>query len=153
VAKKSAGLVMYRFKDSRLEVLLVHPGGPFWAKKDDGAWSIPKGEYSDDEEPLRVAKREFNEETGHEADGNFIPLKPIRQTGGKVINAWAVEGDCDAGMIKSNTFTMEWPPRSGKQAEFPEIDRAGWFSVNRAKQKILKGQRGFLEELCGILRL
>lgn len=144
---------MYRFKDSQLEVLLVHPGGPFWAKKDDGAWSIPKGEYSDDEEPLHVAKREFNEETGHEADGNFIPLKPIKQTGGKVVNAWAVEGDCDAGMIKSNTFTMEWPPRSGKQAEFPEIDRAGWFSVNRAKQKILRGQRGFLEELCGILGL
>jgi predicted NUDIX family NTP pyrophosphohydrolase len=153
VAKKSAGLIMYRFKDSQLEVLLVHPGGPFWAKKDNGAWSIPKGEYSDDEEPLKVARREFKEETGHKADGDFMPLKPIKQPGGKVISAWAVEGDCDAGMIKSNTFTMQWPPRSGKRAAFPEVDRAGWFAVNRARQKILKGQRGFLEELSEILRV
>jgi len=149
---KSAGLIMYRFRDAQLEVFLVHPGGPFWAKKDDGAWSIPKGEYSEDEEPFSVAKREFTEETGHEAAGEFIPLKPIKQPSGKIVSAWAVEGDCDAARIKSNSFTMEWPPRSGKQAEFPEVDRADWFAIKMAKQKILKGQRGFLEELCKILK-
>ena len=142
---------MYRFRDSQLEVFLVHPGGPFWSKKDDGAWSIPKGEYADDEEPFSVAKREFTEETGYKADGEFIPLKPIKQPGRKIISAWAVEGDCDAARIRSNSFTMEWPPRSGRQAEFPEVDRADWFSITRAKQKILKGQGGFLEELCEIL--
>jgi predicted NUDIX family NTP pyrophosphohydrolase len=143
---------MYRFRDSRLEVFLVHPGGPFWSRKDDGAWSIPKGEYADDEEPFSVAKREFTEETGYEADGEFIPLKPIKQPSGKIISAWAVEGDCDASGVKSNSFTMEWPPRSGRQAEFPEVDRADWFSIDIAKQKILKGQIGFLEELCEILK-
>ena len=149
---KSAGLLMYRFRDSQLEVFLVHPGGPFWSKKDDGAWSIPKGEYSEEEEPFSVAKREFTEETGYEAVGEFVPLKPIKQPSGKIVSAWAVEGDCDAGSIKSNFFTMEWPPRSGKQAEFPEVDRADWFAIKMAKRKILKGQRGFLEELCGILK-
>ena len=149
---KSAGLIMYRFRDAQLEVFLVHPGGPFWIHKDDGVWSIPKGEYADAEEPLSAAKREFNEETGHGADGEFMPLKPVKQPGGKIIRAWAVEGDCDAGRIKSNTFTMEWPPRSGIQSEFPEVDRAGWFTIHMAKQKILKGQRRFLEELCQILK-
>jgi predicted NUDIX family NTP pyrophosphohydrolase len=152
MSKKSAGLIIYRFKGPQLEVFLVHPGGPFWAKKDDGAWSIPKGEYSDDEEPLSVAKREFNEETGREAHGDFIPLKPIKQPSGKIISAWAVEGDCDATRIRSNTFMMQWPPRSGRQAEFPEVDRAGWFTINTATRKILKGQKGFLEELCEILK-
>ena len=151
MSKKSAGLLMYHFRDSQLEVFLVHPGGPFWAKKDDGAWSIPKGEHADDEEPLGAAKREFNEETGCEAEGDFIPLTPLRQPSRKIISAWALEGDCDAEGIKSNTFTMEWPPRSGTQAEFPEVDRAGWFTMDRAKQKILKGQQGFLDELCRIL--
>jgi predicted NUDIX family NTP pyrophosphohydrolase len=149
--KKSAGLLMYRFRNSLLEVFLVHPGGPFWAKKDDGAWSIPKGEYADDEEPLNAAKREFMEETGCEAEGEFIPLTPLRQPSRKIVRAWAVEGDCDAEGIKSNTFTMEWPPRSGIEAEFPEVDRAEWFSINSARRKILKGQQGFLDELCKIL--
>ncbi|RPI35087.1 MAG: NUDIX domain-containing protein, partial [Nitrospiraceae bacterium] len=114
-------------------------------------WSMPKGEYADDEEPFSAAKREFTEETGYEADGEYIPLKPIKQPGRKIISAWAVQGDCDAARIRSNSFTMEWPPRSGRQAEFPEVDRADWFAITKAKQKILKGQRGFLEELCEIL--
>ena len=143
---------MYRFKDSRLEVLLVHPGGPFWKNKDEGAWSIPKGEYSDEEDPFEVAKREFNEETGYQADGEFLPLKSRRQSSGKTIRAWAYEGDCDASRITSNTFTIEWPPHSGKQAEFPEVDRAQWFEINEAKQKLLKGQLAFLDELCDILK-
>ena len=152
MGKKSAGLVMYRYRDSNLEVFLVHPGGPYWAKKDDGAWSIPKGEYSDNEEPFAAAKREFKEETGYDAEGNFIPLTPIKQPSRKLISAWAFEGDCDASTIKSNTFTMEWPPRSGKQAEFPEVDRAEWFSTNKAKKKLLKGHIGLIEELCEILQ-
>jgi len=151
MAKKSAGLIMYRFNDSKLEVLLVHPGGPYWAKKDEGAWSIPKGEYSDDEEPLTVAIREFEEETGHKAEGEFAPLRPIQQPSRKIVSAWAFEGDCDASKIKSNAFTMEWPPRSGKLAEFPEVDRAEWFIISTAKQKLLKGQVGFMDELCEIL--
>ena len=150
MGKQSAGLLMVRYRDSNLEVFLVHPGGPFWSKKDEGAWSIPKGEYTDEEDPLTAARREFKEETGSEAAGNFIPLSPLKQPGGKVISAWAVEGDCRAEAVKSNTFTMEWPPRSGKQAEFPEVDRAAWFSIEQAKKKILKGQAGFIEELCSL---
>ena len=150
--KKSAGLVMYRYRNSILEVFLVHPGGPYWAKKDDGSWSIPKGEYSDDEEPFQVAKREFKEETGYDAKGDFLPLTTIKQPSRKLISAWAFEGDCDASTIKSNTFKMEWPPRSGKEAEFPEVDRAEWFPTNMAKKKLLKGHIGFIEELCEILK-
>ncbi|NIM14358.1 MAG: NUDIX domain-containing protein [Candidatus Aminicenantes bacterium] len=149
--KLSAGLLMYRFRDEKLEVFLVHPGGPYWAKKDMGSWSIPKGEYSQEEDPFIAAKREFHEETGFELDGQFIPLTTLKQSSGKKITAWAIEGDCDASKIKSNTFTLEWPPRSGKQMEFPEIDRAEWFGINLAKKKILKGQVGFIEELCNIL--
>ncbi|MEA1899644.1 MAG: NUDIX domain-containing protein [Thermodesulfobacteriota bacterium] len=137
MGKKSAGLVMYRYQDSILEFLLVHPGGPYWAKKNDGSWSIPKGEYSDDEEPFQVAKREFKEETGYDAKGNFLPLTQIKQPSRKLISAWAFEGDCDASAIKSNTFKMEWPPRSGKEAEFPEVDRAEWFPTKIAKKKLL----------------
>lgn len=129
---KSAGLIMYRFKGSILEVFLVHPGGPYWAKKDDGSWSIPKGEYADEEDPFAVAKREFKEETGFGAEGNFISLTPIRQSSMKLVSAWAFEGDCDARSIKSNTFKMEWPPNSGKEVEFPE-DRAEWFPITIAK--------------------
>ncbi len=143
---------MYRYRDLRLEVFLVHPGGPFWAKKDEGAWSIPKGEYVDEEDPLTAARREFKEETGCEAAGDLSPLSPLKQPGGKVISAWAVEGDCRADTIKSNTFTLEWPPRSGRQAEFPEVDRAAWFSIEQAKKKILKGQVGFIEELCSLVK-
>ena len=140
---------MFRYADAELEVLLVHPGGPFWAKKDEGAWSIPKGEYEEHEAPFEVARREFQEETGFKAIANtFIQLDPIRQPSGKLISAWAFEGDCDPSGIASNTFAMEWPPRSGKQAQFPEVDRAGWFSIDAASKKIHKGQLGFIEQLC-----
>jgi predicted NUDIX family NTP pyrophosphohydrolase len=150
--KKSAGLIMYRYRDLALQVLLVHPGGPFWANKDKGAWSIPKGEYGDDEDPLAVAKREFKEETGQTAKGDLIPLSPIKQPGGKFITAWAFMGNCDATSIKSNTFTMEWPPRSGQKTEFPEVDRGGWFMIDTARKKIVKGQVGFIDELCNLLK-
>jgi predicted NUDIX family NTP pyrophosphohydrolase len=145
--KKTAGLLLYRIRDSALEVLLVHPGGPFWAKRDEGAWSIPKGEFDEDEEPLNAAKREFQEETGFSVDGNFIDLAPLKQRSGKVIYAWALESDCDAAAIKSNLFSIEWPPRSGNRREYPEVDRAGWFALELAKRKIVPGQVGFLEEL------
>jgi len=144
---------MYRFREGVLEVFLVHPGGPFWAKKDLGAWSLPKGEFDPEEDALAAARREFAEETGFPAEGEFIPLTPLKQPSGKIIAAWAFEGDCDPGAVQSNTFTLEWPPRSGKQKEFPEIDRAGWFTLEEAKVKITKGQTGFLEELARILRL
>jgi predicted NUDIX family NTP pyrophosphohydrolase len=150
--KKSAGLLIYRRHHGALEVLLVHPGGPFWAKKDEGSWSIPKGEYTPEEDPLEVAKREFQEETGSQALGEFMPLTPRKQPSGKIITAWAFEGDCDASAVKSNTFLMEWPPHSGRQQEFPEVDRAGWFSIPVAKEKIVKGQAGFLDELNQILQ-
>ncbi len=150
--KMSAGLLMYRRRRRILEVFLVHPGGPFWSKKDAGAWSIPKGEYAAGEDPFEVAKREFREETGFEASGGFFPLTPRKQPSGKIITAWAFEGDCDASAVKSNTFSMEWPPRSGRQQEFPEVDRAGWFTLPDAKQKIIKGQSGFIEELSQILK-
>ncbi len=147
--KKSAGLIMFRYSDGKLEVLLVHPGGPFWAKKDEGAWSIPKGEYEEHESPFEVARREFTEETGFAAEADtYIPLDPLRQPSRKLISAWAFQGDCDPVAITSNTFTMEWPPRSGKQCEFPEVDRGGWFAIEEAMKKITKGQLGFLEQLC-----
>jgi predicted NUDIX family NTP pyrophosphohydrolase len=145
--KESAGIVLYRYYDSSLEIFLVHPGGPFWKNKDAGAWSIPKGEFDKGEDPLEAAKREFHEETGCSVDGSFIALRPARQPGGKVVHAWAVEGDCEAESIKSNSFTMEWPPRSGQRKEFLEVDRAGWFSLELARQKILKGQVILLDEL------
>jgi predicted NUDIX family NTP pyrophosphohydrolase len=147
MAKKSAGLLLYRFRAGALEMFLVHPGGPFWAKKDTGAWSIPKGEFEEGEDPLTAAKREFQEETGFPVAGNFIALSPLKQAGGKLVFAWAVEGDCDAAAITSNIFSMEWPPRSGKRKEFSEVDRASWFPLEIAREKIVKGQRGFLDEL------
>jgi predicted NUDIX family NTP pyrophosphohydrolase len=143
---------MYRTCNRKLELFLVHPGGPFWARKDEGAWSIPKGEYSDDEDPFKAATREFQEETGFEAAGEMLELTAIKQQGGKIVRAWAVEGNCDATAIKSNTFSMEWPPRSGKSQEFPEIDKAEWFDVEQAREKILKGQVGLIEELQVILK-
>ena len=149
--KQSAGILLYRFRDSELGIFLVHPGGPFWAKKDAGAWSIPKGEFAADENPLAAAKREFAEETGCAVDGNFVELPPVKQPGGKLVYVWAVEGDCNAESIKSNLFTLEWPPRSGKRKDFPEVDRAGWFDLKLAKEKILKGQLVFLEQLQRIL--
>ncbi len=144
----SAGLLMYRIKDGAIQVLLVHPGGPFFQKKDEGAWSIPKGEPDADEDLLITAQREFEEETGLKPTGPFIPLKPIQQKGGKIVHAWAFAGDCDPAAIKSNTFTMEWPPHSGKQREFPEIDRAEFFDLATAKIKINVGQGALIEELC-----
>lgn len=139
---------MYRFHNSQLEVLLVHPGGPFWAKKDAGAWSIPKGEFDEGEDPLAAAKREFREETGCAIDAALIPLRPLKQRGGKLVYAWMVEGNCDPAAIKSNTFTIQWPPRSGRRQVFPEVDRAEWFPIDEADAKLLAGQRGFLDELA-----
>jgi predicted NUDIX family NTP pyrophosphohydrolase len=145
--KKSAGLLLYRKVDGAIEVFLGHPGGPFWVKKDDGAWSIPKAEFDVGENPLDAAKREFQEETGFVAEGEFQPLKPVRQRGGKIVYSWAVHFDLDASAVKSNTFSMEWPPGSGRMREFPEIDRAGWFKINLAKRKILKSQLDLLDQL------
>jgi len=125
----------------------VHPGGPFWKNRDAGAWSIPKGEFGPDEDPLQAARREFLEETGFTAEGDFIPLTPVIQAGGKVVYAWAVEGDCDPDAIKSSTFTLEWPPKSGKEQQFPEVDRAGWFDLETASQKINQAQKALLKEL------
>lgn len=130
-----------------MDVLLVHPGGPIWAKRDAGAWSIPKGEPEAGEDALTAARREFAEELGRGVDGTFIPLSPVRQPGGKVVHAWAVEADFDTSSIASNTFSMEWPPRSGRQQVFPEIDRAEWFPLDVARQKILAGQAPLLDEL------
>lgn len=145
--KKSAGLLLYRERRGSMEVFLVHPGGPFWAKKDDGAWSIPKGEFDADEEPLDAARREFQEETGFVAVGEYLPLTPVRQRGGKTVYAWAVRGDADAALAKSNTFSIEWPHGSGKMREFPEIDRADWFDIDVARRKILKSQLPLLEQI------
>jgi predicted NUDIX family NTP pyrophosphohydrolase len=152
MAKQSAGLVMYRFGDSGIDVLLLHPGGPYWARKDDGAWTIPKGEIEENEEPQNAAKREFEEETGLQPRGDFYPLRPVRLKSGKTVHAWAFEGDWDARALKSASFTMEWPPRSGRVQEFPEADEAEWFTLARAKEKIQSGQLGFLEELEVLLK-
>jgi predicted NUDIX family NTP pyrophosphohydrolase len=149
--KRSAGLLLFRGASGAIEVLLVHPGGPFWAKKDDGAWSIPKGEFSDDEDPLQAAVREFKEETGETVAGDFVALESQRQAGGKVVQAWAVRADFDPARLRSNTFSIEWPPRSGRQQLFPEIDRAEWFPLDVARAKIVKGQVGFLDELASKL--
>src|SRR6059036_3245168 len=129
MAKTSAGLLMFRLRDGEPEVLLVHPGGPFWAKKDEGAWSIPKGEFEAGEDPLEASRRELEEETGIVARGTFVPLGSARQKSGKLVHAWALEQDADAASIRSNTFTLEWPPRSGHMREFPEVDRAAWFDL------------------------
>jgi predicted NUDIX family NTP pyrophosphohydrolase len=150
VPKLSAGLLVYRRTDGGIEVLLVHPGGPFWTKKDDGAWSVPKGEYEPDEDPLQVALREFEEETGQpppdHSDAEWLGEQ--RQPSGKVVSAWAVQGDVDVSDIRSNTFEMEWPPRSGRTREFPEVDRADWFDLDQARRKLLRGQVGFLDRIA-----
>jgi predicted NUDIX family NTP pyrophosphohydrolase len=147
MSKKSAGLLLFRQGAEGIEILLVHPGGPFWAKKDEGAWSIPKGEMAEGEDPLAAAIREFNEEMGSPPSGKFIPLEPHRQPGGKMVFAWAARSDFDPSRLKSNMFSIEWPPRSGRQQEFPEVDRAAWFDVESARRKILKGQEPFLDQL------
>jgi predicted NUDIX family NTP pyrophosphohydrolase len=145
--KMSAGVLLYRTRDRRIEVFLVHPGGPYWKNKDAGSWTIPKGEIEEGDDPLATARREFHEETGSHVTGEFAPLAPLRQTGGKLVHAWAVKGDIDAASLTSNKFLMEWPPRSGQQREFPEIDRGEWFPMPMAKEKILPAQQGFLEQL------
>jgi predicted NUDIX family NTP pyrophosphohydrolase len=143
--RRSAGLLLYRRRNGCLEVLLVHPGGPFWARKDDGAWSIPKGEHGPGEDPLAAARREFAEETGAAAPaGEALALGAFRQPSGKIVEAWAVEGDFDPARLNSNSFTMEWPPRSGKMREVPEVDRAGWFIPEEGMRKLIKGQRPIL---------
>ena len=145
--KQSAGVLLYRFHSGALEMFLVHPGGPFWASKDAGVWSIPKGEFAEGEDPLEAARREFLEETGSPVDGPVIALKPLKQRSAKVVHAWAVEGDIDAASIRSNTFSMEWPPRSGRQQEFPEVDRGEWFTIPVVRIKLLGGQSAFLDEM------
>ncbi len=149
--KQSAGLLFYRFNKKKLEVLLVHPGGPYWLKKDAGAWTIPKGEIENDEDPLLTAIREVKEETGINAAGNFIELTPIKQKSGKIVCAWAVEMDFDIAVLTSNHFEIECPPRSGQKQSFPEIDKAEWFSTEQAKEKILEAQIAFIVEVEQIL--
>ncbi len=146
----SAGLLLFRTGERGLEVLLVHPGGPFWARRDAGAWSIPKGEIAEGEDPLRAAIREAREELGVDVDGDFVALTPVRQAGGKLVCAWAVAADFDPATLASNTFEMEWPPKSGRTQTFPEVDRADWFRPDEAKLKILKGQLPLLDELAAL---
>ena len=146
-AKQSAGLLLYRWGDEGLECLLAHPGGPFWAKKDLGAWSIPKGEFLEDEEPLTAARREFAEEIGTRVDGDVLTLTPVKQKSRKLVHAFAIEHDLNVDRISSNTFEMEWPPKSGKKQPFPEVDRAAWFRFEEARQRIQPGQLPILDEL------
>jgi predicted NUDIX family NTP pyrophosphohydrolase len=150
--RTSAGILLYRKTNNCIEVFLVHPGGPFWKGKDKGAWSIPKGEFTEGEDSLTVAKREFNEETGQTVDGDFVELTPIKQKGGKMVYAWAVEGDADADNIISNTFKQEWPYKSGKWITIPEVDKAGWFSVEEAREKINTAQVELIGELVNRLK-
>jgi predicted NUDIX family NTP pyrophosphohydrolase len=145
--QRSAGVLLYRRKGSDIEVLLVHPGGPFWARKDDGAWSIPKGLIEPGEDPIAVARREFAEETGAPLQGELAPLGSFAQSRAKTIEVWAVEGNFDPATLRSNTFSMEWPPRSGSLQDFPEVDRAQWFNPDEARTKILKGQRLAIDAL------
>lgn len=151
MAKVSAGLLLYRRGEGAWQVLLVHPGGPFFAKKDVGAWTIPKGEPLPEEELLAAARREFQEETGFSPDGPFLPLSPIKQKGGKLVHAWAAEGDFDVAELHSNSFSIEWPPRTGRQQNFPEIDRAEFFTLAEASEKINPGQVALLREIGEIL--
>ena len=149
----SAGLLLYRSSDRGLEVLLVHPGGPFWANKDLGAWSVPKGETTEGEDLLAAAHREFREETGSAAEGPMFALGQLRQRGGKIVHAWAVQGDFDPGQLRSNHFEMEWPRGSGEVHSFPEVDRAAWFDLAEARRRILPGQAGFLDALVAHLEV
>jgi predicted NUDIX family NTP pyrophosphohydrolase len=149
--KKSAGLLMYRRRGDVLEVFLVHFGGPYWAKKDEGSWTIPKGEFTQ-EDGLQAAIREFIEETGFAPEGQFRELPPVVQTNAKVVYAWAFEGDCDAARLRSNTFALEWPPGSGMVQRFPEVDRGAWFTLAEARQKILRGQLPLLEQVEALVR-
>ncbi len=147
----SVGLLMYRVRGSALQVFLVHPGGPLWAKKDLGSWSLPKGLIEPGEDPLDAALREVREETGFAVSGPFIPLPPVKVRSGKIVRAWAVEYDCDPKQMRSSTFSMEWPPRSGKRQNFPEVDRAEWFGIEQARKKILEGQLPLIAEVENML--
>lgn len=149
--KRSAGLALFRRAAGAIEVFLVHPGGPFWRNKDDGAWTFPKGEIGPDEDPLAAARREFREETGFDVDGDLIDLGTITQKAGKVVHVFAVEADVDAGAVRSNTFLKEWPPRSGTMQEFPEVDRAGWFTADDARRKLLPAQTAFVDRLLTLV--
>lgn len=149
--KRSAGLLMYRIRDRHIEVFLVHPGGPFWETKDKGAWTIPKGQFFEDEQPLEAAKREFQEETSFLPVGEFLPLGTIRQLSGKLVEAWAFEGDCNPDELRSITCEVEWPPRSKRMIEVPEVDRGKWFSIEDGGQAILPAQKPFLDSLCKLL--
>jgi predicted NUDIX family NTP pyrophosphohydrolase len=149
--KLSAGIVLYRRRALALEVLLVHPGGPFWAHKDDGVWSIPKGEYQSGEDALEAARREFQEETGFPAQGHFIELPAVMQPSGKQVSAWALEGDLDPAQLRSNLFEMEWPARSGQRRQFPEVDRGAWFALEQARRKLVPGQVPLLDALAQAL--
>jgi predicted NUDIX family NTP pyrophosphohydrolase len=151
MAKESAGLLMYRRLQGVAQVLLVHPGGPYWAKKDRGAWTIPKGEIEQGEDAFAAARREFEEETGFRPEGDFRQLNPVSLKSRKTVYAWAFEGNCDTGALRSAAFTMEWPPHSGKEQEFPEVDRAEWLRLEEAKEKIQVGQRGFIDEFERII--
>jgi len=145
--RTSAGILLYRKANNHIEFFLVHPGGPFWKGKDKAAWSIPKGEFTEGEDPLTVAKREFNEETGQTVDGEFIELKPVQQKGGKLVYAWAIEGNADADNIISNTFKQEWPYKSGKWITVPEVDKAGWFGIEDAREKLNAAQLALIDNL------
>jgi predicted NUDIX family NTP pyrophosphohydrolase len=147
MSKTSAGILMFRRREGMLEVLIVHPGGPFWKNKDVGAWSIPKGEFLPGQDPLKTAKREFKEELGKSVSGKFTELRPVFQAGGKIVYAWAVEGDLDVSTIKSNEFEMEWPPRSGRNMKVPEVDRAEWCDLATAREKLNSAQVGFIDQL------
>ncbi len=149
--KRSAGLLLFRKRNGALEVFLVHPGGPFWAKKDAGAWTLPKGEIGEGEDPLAAARREVSEETGFAPEGDFVPLPPIRQKAGKIVVSWAIEADCDPAQLRSNRFSMEWPPRSGRMADFPEVDRGAWFGLAAARGKLLESQWPLLDALEGLV--
>jgi predicted NUDIX family NTP pyrophosphohydrolase len=151
VKKQSAGILLYRMANKRLEVFLVHPGGPYWKNKEEGGWTIPKGELTAEEEALQAAIREFREETGSTLSGPFLPLTPVQQKGGKRVYAWAAAGEIDPARIVSNTFDIEWPPRSGKQQSFPEVDKGSWFTIEAASRMINPAQVAFLEELAGIV--
>ena len=145
--RKSAGILLYRSRQEQAEYFLVHPGGPFWKNKDIGAWSVPKGEFEDGEDPLKAAQREFEEETGIAIKGTFTALTPVKQKSGKMIYTWACEGDIDHSIIRSNTFPIEWPPRSGKYIDIPEVDKGGWFTYEEAREKLIPGQVPILDEL------
>ena len=151
MAKQAAGILLFRRRGAGLDVLLAHPGGPLWARKDAGAWTIPKGQFLNDELPLDAAKREFEEEMGSAPRGEFLPLGSIKQPSGKVIHVWAAESDFDVTTVHSNLFELEWPPKSGRMAEFPEVDRAEWYSLPDARLKIIKGQAPFLERLLALV--